>query len=330
MKTTILLALLSVGACGAAPRREESEASVDARAQAEYERGMALLGAKHAAEAVPPLERAVALDDTRALFLVGLAEAYAATERPEDAYGALSRVEGALSMDPRDASQSRARARRLRDALALKPRKAPARAKAALEPEPLTPEEERAYALPLNAELYGLVDALHERRDEAGSLESEQVRLAAELRTSPLDVGLLWRYGRCLIGLADQARSRGRRMDLVHKALAMLDDARQYEPLSADVLYWQTQALLRLGRYNEARGAVEAGLVAAPGEARMHDAAGRVYWALPDLRGGDRERSLAEFQKAQELANGSSAALDASDLPPRREELERLRRRLGR
>jgi tetratricopeptide (TPR) repeat protein len=173
------------------------------------------------------------------------------------------------------------------------------------------PVEERAETVdrpgraPINAGLYRRLDELYLKRHRDGA-PAEAVGLVEKaLRTSPLDPGLLWRYGRARVVAGD--RSPGGRGEHFLSAEQALRTALDIEGGLVEARYWLASALLRRARYRSALDQVERALERAPDEARLHHLAGDILWKAPRLGGGDRARAVAEFEKALALSGRYAA-----------------------
>ena len=113
-------------------------------------------------------------------------------------------------------------------------------------------------------------------------------------------------------------------------ALALWSNVLTREPSRLEALIGQARALDDLGRHDEATAALRAALDAAPAEARLWGALGRVT-----NQQGDRAAALAYFEEAVRLSPGSAAArynrgcarLDGGDLAGAESDFATARRR---
>jgi tetratricopeptide (TPR) repeat protein len=170
-----------------------------------------------------------------------------------------------------------------------------------LGPSPLRASDADDARAPLNAALYRTADALHRGRAADGACAQAAEKLETALRTSPLDVGLLWRFARARACLGDRAK-RGRSEHFLSADQA-LRTALDIEPDNVDARFWLAFTSLRRGRYAAALEQTEKAVGLAPKDGAVRFLAGDVYWNVPRLLGGDRQRALTEYEKAAELSS---------------------------
>lgn len=153
---------------------------------------------------------------------------------------------------------------------------------------------------PVNAEVYRQADALYLDRHADGASARALAVLDKGLSSSPLDTGLLWRYGRARVVVGEQAA--GGRGEHFLSAQQALQTALDVDGGSVDARYWMAVTLLRRSRFREALSHAHAALELSPEEGRIHHLIGQICWRAPRRDGGDRRRALAEFEKAVALA----------------------------
>lgn len=154
---------------------------------------------------------------------------------------------------------------------------------------------------PVNVEVYHQADQLYLHRDRPGAPERERALLEKTLAVSPLDAGLLWRYGRARVEVGERARGWGRGEHFVEAEQALLA-ALAIDPDLVEAHYWLAKARCEHGHYRQALAAVDAALKLAPDDARLHQLAGDIRWRAPRLLGGDRQAAVQEYQKALTLS----------------------------
>lgn len=175
-------------------------------------------------------------------------------------------------------------------------------------------------AAPLNAQAYAEADALFAARAQDGATARARELLEQALKTSPLDAGLLWRYGRARVATGEAHKGWGRGEHFVaaeQSARAALD----IDPDSVDARYWLAMALYRRGKEADALAEVDGALTRAPRDARLWHLSGDIRARASKRAGGDRETAARHYEKAADLYSQLGRKADASAV---RDALQRL------
>lgn len=153
----------------------------------------------------------------------------------------------------------------------------------------------------LNADAYRYADELFQRRDETGAPQTASKLLEKAIAASPLDTGLLWRYGRARVVLGERTGGWGRNAHFVD-AEQSLQAALDIDGELVEARYWLAMARFRREHYKEALEALQPALAQAPQDARLHRLAGDILWRAPKRAGGDRRVAVREYESALENA----------------------------
>ena len=219
--------------------------------------------------AVAPLTKAVELlpSESRPRYLLGLAE-----ERSGDSLGAAEALEGAASLDPKDATALTELGRIY--AKANRPADAEAKFRAALGLEPKSPEALQGLALSLD------------QQKKAAAVDAYREYLAVR----PAD---------------NAARTR-----LVHllveeqqydAALSELDQAGRDQPPSVDSLRLKADIEIGQKKLDAAIVTLKEAVALAPTDAQLHGGLGRIYLETRDFPDAERELKAALHVDRQNL-----------------------------
>jgi tetratricopeptide (TPR) repeat protein len=154
-------------------------------------------------------------------------------------------------------------------------------------------------------------DRLYWHRDQGKNLEEGVKRLEELLKERPDDPALLWRRGRGLVRLGEQAESKKEKLKVYEDAEACLKRAVELGPKDADAHYWLGVAM---GRRGQTRGVLKSLFLVGPIRAEMretilldpkhggaHHLLGEILMELPGFAGGSKKKALREFEEAARL-----------------------------
>jgi len=165
---------------------------------------------------------------------------------------------------------------------------------------------------------YAEADDLYLHRNRGRDLELSVSVLEGRLAQDPADAQALWRLGRSLLRLGEEARGTEERLALFERAEGSIERSLRIDERSAEAHYW---CGLAMGRAGQERGMLRSlflvgpirrhmrrALELDPRMGRAHQVLGEMAKEIPGFAGGSKRRAVAELEEAVRLSPGYSAA----------------------